>query len=278
MGVDVKKIGYSRDSEEFRVNSARLAQFARSLNDTNQAHLDGRIASPVFHHVPVMQSMVEVLRTATSTFGPHGEHDFHFRRPIEPGQRLYTISKLIGIGATKAGPTLVIRSDIRTHDAGEVSSQYSTIVLTSETAGAAAGDAAPKPPAKVEDGTLSLITYALTDDQTLRYADAARDYSPYTIEAEAAAKLGFKAPIVHGMCTLGFAARAIVDEACGGDTRRLLRLGCRFSHPVLMVPGQRITTRLSIGEGAEGRQVVSFEVLDRDGTVVVKNGFAEVKA
>ena len=278
MGVDVKRIGFSRDSEEFRINSARLAQFARSLNDTNPAHLDGRIASPVFHHVPVMQSMVEVFRTVSSAFGPHGEHDFHFHRPIEPGQRLYTLSKLIGIGATKAGATIVIRSDIRTHYADEVSSQYSTIVLTSETAGVAAGDMAPKPPAKVEGATPSVVTHALTDDQTLRYADAARDYSAYTIEAEAAAKLGFKAPIVHGMCTLGFAARAIVDEVCRGDTRRLLRLGCRFSHPVLMVPGQRITTRLSIGEVAKGRQVASFEVLDRDGAVVVKNGFAEVKA
>jgi acyl dehydratase len=278
VGVDVKKIGFSRDSEEFRVNSARLAHFARAMNDTSQAHLAGKIASPVFHHVPVMQSMVEVLKTVSGAFGLHGEHDFHFHRPIEPGQRLFSRSTLVGIGATKAGATLVIRSDIKTHEGDEVSSQYSTILLTSEKAGTVAGDQAPKAPAKVEDGTPSVVTHALTDDQTLRYADAARDYSAYTIEAEAAAKLGFKAPIVHGMCTLGFAARAIVDDACRGDARRLLRLGGRFSHPVLMVPGQSVTTRLSVGEAAKGRQVVSFETLDREGAVVIKNGFAEVKA
>jgi hypothetical protein len=45
-----------------------------------------------------------------------------------------------------------------------------------------------------------------------------------------------------------------------------------------MVPGQSVTTRLSVGEAAKGRQVVSFETLDREGAVVIKNGFAEVKA
>ncbi|MEZ5925914.1 MAG: MaoC/PaaZ C-terminal domain-containing protein [Hyphomicrobiaceae bacterium] len=276
MSVDSKKIGFSRDSEEFRVNTARLAQFARALNDTNTAHLAGKIASPIFHHVPVMQSMVEVLRSVSGEFGLHGEHDIHFHRPIVPGLRLLSLSTLIGIGATKAGATLIIRSEIKTHEGREISTQFSTVLLTGEKTAKIAGDVAPKPPTRVESETPTVVTHALTDDQTFRYADAARDYSPYTLDAEAAAKLGFKAPIVHGMCTLGFAARAIVDEACKGDSARLLRLGGRFSQPLLMVKGQCLTTRLSVGPAAKGRQTLSFETLDRDGTVVVKNGFAEV--
>ncbi len=276
MGVDSSKIGFSRDSEEFRVNTARLAQFARALNDTNKAHLEGKVASPIFHHVPVMQSMVEVLKACSGDFGLHGEHDFHFHRPIEPGQRLFSLSELIGIGATKAGATLIIRSGIKTHEGQEVSTQFSTVLLTGEKTTKAAGDGAPKPPARVESDTPTVVTHALTDDQTFRYADAARDYSPYTLEADAAAKLGFKAPIVHGMCTLGFAARAVVDEACKGDTARLLRLGGRFSQPLLMVKGQCLTTRLSVGPATKGRQTLSFETLDRDGVIVIKNGFAEV--
>ena len=105
MSVDAGKLGYERDSEEFRVNTARLGQFAAALDDTNPAHLAGRIAGPVFHHIPVMQCMVEVLTAATRDFALHGEHDFHFHRPIEPGQRLLSRSRLIGLGATKAGTT-----------------------------------------------------------------------------------------------------------------------------------------------------------------------------
>lgn len=278
MSIDTSKIGFTRDSEEFRTNTARIAQFARAVDDTNAEHLAGKVASPVFHHLPVMQSMVEVLRSVSPGFGMHGEHDFHFERPIEPGMRLFSVSKLIGMGATKAGATLIIRSDIKTHDGKAVSTQYSTVLLTSEKAGEAAGEGAPKPPAKVDGGTTSTVTQNLTADQTLRYADAARDYSPYTIEKEAAAKLGFPAPIVHGMCTLAFAARPIVDDACGGDVRRLLRLGARFSHPVLMQPGQTLTTRLTAAKASGGGQAVSFETIDRDGHVVIKNGFAEIKA
>jgi acyl dehydratase len=278
VGVDIARIGFCRDSEEFRVNSARLAQFARALNETNKAHLEGAIATPVFHHVPVMQSMVEVLKATTGAFGLHGEHDFHYHRPIEPGQRLFSLSRLIGIGQTKAGTTLTIRSDVKAHDGVDVSSQFSTILLTTENVGKPTGEAAPKPPAPVLGEEPIVVTHALTGDQTLRYADAARDYSPYTIESEAAATLGFEAPIVHGMCTLGFAARAVVDEVCKGDVRRLLRLGGRFSNPLLMVTGQSLTTRLAIGHLGEGRQVVSFETLDRTGRIVIKNGFAEVKA
>lgn len=278
MSIDSSKLGYTRDSEEFRTNTARLAQFARALDDTNAAHLAGKCASPIFHHVPVMQSMVEVLRSVSPGFGMHGEHDFHFERPIEPGMRLFSVSKLIGIGATKVGASLIIRSDVKTHDGRAVSSQYSTVLLPSETADQTAGDAPPERPAKVEEGASSSVTHALTPDQTLRYADAARDYSPYTIEKEAAAKLGFAAPIVHGMCTLGFAARPIVDDACGGDVGRLSRLGGRFSHPVLMQAGQTLTTRLTQGKAAGGRRTVSFETVDRDGHIVIKNGFAEIRA
>ncbi len=137
MSIDTSKIGFTRDSEEFRTNTARIAQFARAVDDTNAEHLAGKVASPVFHHLPVMQSMVEVLRSVSPGFGMHGEHDFHFERPIEPGMRLFSVSKLIGMGATKAGATLIIRSDIKTHDGKAVSSQYSTVLLTSEKAGEA---------------------------------------------------------------------------------------------------------------------------------------------
>lgn len=278
MSIDTSKIGFTRDSEEFRVSTARLASFASALDDTNPAHLAGKVASPIFHHVPVMQSMVEVLRSVSAGFGMHGEHDFHFHRTIEPGQRLFSLSRLIGIGATRIGAALVIRSDIETHDGAAVSTQYSTVLLTSETAAATVGEAAPKVPAKVDGGTASRVTHTISIDQTLRYADAARDYSPYTLDKDAAAKLGFSAPIMHGMCTLGLAARPIVDDACRGDMGRLLRLGGRFSHPVLMVPGQTLTTRLSAGKATGGRQLVSFETADRNGHIVIKNGFAEIRA
>lgn len=278
MAIDVGRVGFERDSEEFRVNTARLAHFGAALEDGVVEHGAGRIAHPVFHHIPVMQSMVEVLKSATPAFALHGEHDFHFRRPIVPGMRLLTVSRLIGVQPTKAGATMIIRSRISTHDGEEVSTQYSTCLATSETGAEAAGESAPARPEPAREGAAVTVEHKLPRDLAHRYAEAARDYSAYCLDAEAAAELGFPAPILHGMCTIGLAGSDIIAKACGGDTSRLSRLGGRFANPVLMVPGQSLTTRLWVGEAKAGKRLVAYECADKDGKLAIKNGFAEVMA
>lgn len=269
--VEALPLGFTRDSEEFRVSSHRLAQFASAVDDENPRHLAGEFASPVFAHVPVMQSMVEVLNRVTDGFVLHGEHDFVFHRPIVPGQRLLTTSVLTGVRGNRAGITYIIRSDTLTHTGEPVCTQYSTCLVRGDASGLAQGEAVPERPA-VARAAGETETYALAADQTRRYADAARDYSPYTIDPAAAAKVGFAAPLVHGMCTLAFAARTIVDRRCGGETPRLKRLGCRFAHPLLLTSGQTI----SVGHWTGTDGCVGFEAADKNGNLIIKNGYAQV--
>ncbi len=266
-------IGIIQDSEEFRTNSHRLADFARAVDDTNPAHLTGQYAPPVFHHIPVMQSMMGVIGRLTQGFVMHGEHDFVFAHPMVPGMRLFTTSSLVGVRGIKAGLSFIIQSDIRTADGALVSSQFSTCLERGTASDIAVGTFPPARP-KPERAGAAEVRYALTSDQTRRYADAARDYSPYTIDPAVAAQHGFPAPIVHGMCTLAFAARAIVDAHCGGLTPRLKRLGARFAHPLFLLPGQTLT--VSHWAGPDG--TVGFEAIDRDGNAVIRNGYAEVSA
>lgn len=270
MDILAGKIGVRQDSEEFRTNTRRLAQFAEAVDDSNAAHLSGSIASPVFNHVPVMQSMVEVLNQVTGGFVLHGEHDFNFHRPMLPAQRLFSESELIGTGASPAGALYFVRSRTRTHTGEDVCTQFATCLVRDE-AGTEAGERPPDRPRPERIGEPSSTRYGIPADLTMRYADAARDYSPYTIDAEAARANGLPAPIVHGMCTLALVARGIVDTLAGGDTRRLKRLACRFSHPLYLVPGQELRVDLWSGPG-----VASFEAYDRDGAAVVRYGYAEV--
>jgi acyl dehydratase len=266
------RIGASRDSEEFRTNTRRLAQFAEAIGDTNPAHLSGTVASPVFHHVPVMQSMVEVLNAVTGGFILHGEHDFHFQRPMEPGQRLFSRSELIATRQSSAGALYVLRCATHTHEAQPVSTQYATCLVQGRTC-ETEGVPPPDRPRPERAGEPLVAVHAIAPDLTLRYGDAARDYSPYTIDGEAARKLGLAAPIVHGMCTLALIARDVVDRLCSGDTGRLRRLGCRFSHPLFLQPGQVLSVRLWPGDGTS-----AFEAADSAGHLVVTNGFAEVSS
>jgi acyl dehydratase len=266
------RIGVSRDSEEFRTNTRRLAQFAEAIGDTNPAHLSGAVASPVFHHVPVMQSMVEVLNAVTEGFILHGEQDFHFHRQMGPGMRLFSTSELIGTRTSSAGALYFLRCETHTHDAEPVSTQYATCLVQGATC-ETEGDPPPDRPRPDRLSEPIVAVHAIAPDLTLRYGDAARDYSPYTIDGEAARKLGLTAPIVHGMCTLALISREVVDILCDGDTSRLRRLGCRFSHPLFLEPGQELTVRLWPDTGLS-----AFEAGDSAGNLVVTNGFAEVSS
>ncbi|MGH9022911.1 MAG: MaoC/PaaZ C-terminal domain-containing protein, partial [Acidimicrobiia bacterium] len=84
--------------------------------------------------------------------------------------------------------------------------------------------------------------------------------------------------IVHGLCTMAFVGRAVVDNVGGGDPTRLCRLAVRFSRPVL--PGSRIHSRvwaLPTG-GVGGEAAFGFETSTDDGGVVLKDGLGLVTA
>ena len=265
-------IGLSSVSEEFRTNTHRFSQFAKSVDDTNVLHLSGSVGSPVFAHVPVMESMIDVLRGVSGQFIMHGEHDFVFHAPMLPGQRWFSTSELIGARGTRAGVVFIIRSDTQTHEGKAISTQYSTCLARGLQASGAVGEGAPERLAQ-PDGAGVVTRYPLMPDQTRRYADAARDYSPYTIDPAAAARHGYEAPLVHGMLTLALAARAVVDGPAGGDTTRLRRLGCRFVGPLLLVPDQHVTVAVTSSGNAVG-----FEASDANGNKVIQKGYAEVDA
>jgi acyl dehydratase len=60
------------------------------------------------------------------------------------------------------------------------------------------------------------------------------DRNPLHIDPEAARAAGFDDVFLHGLCTLGFAARAVILACAGGDPARLRAIGCRFSMPVYL--------------------------------------------
>jgi acyl dehydratase len=66
------------------------------------------------------------------------------------------------------------------------------------------------------------------------------DLNPIHASPAVARKAGFARPILHGLCTMGLATRAIVESRCGGAPERLKSLYVRFSQPVF--PGETIRT------------------------------------
>ena len=174
-----------------------------------------------------MQSMVEVIGAVTSAHVMHGEQDFVFHAPIMPKETLLTTSTLVGVKGSRAGVLLYVRSETRTDAGAPVCTQTATIICPGGAEARAAGEVPPSLP-EASEGPGAETVFAIGPEVTLAYADAARDYSPYTLDQAAAEAAGWPAPVVHGMLTLSLAASAVVRAHAGGDAARIARLGCRF--------------------------------------------------
>ena len=88
-----------------------------------------------------------------------------------------------------------------------------------------------------------------------------------------ARRAGYPRPILHGLCTYGVAAHAIVRACCGYDASRLASLNARFSAPVY--PGE--TLQCDIWRLPDSQVRFLARALER-GVVVMSNGTAEVRA
>ena len=95
-----------------------------------------------------------------------------------------------------------------------------------------------------EDGAdpLAEITYRVAEDQTDRYAAASGDHFAIHLDDDFARAVGLPGRIVHGLCTMAFAARAVLEAAGVDDPRRVRRVAVRFSAPLF--PGDTVTTRV----------------------------------
>jgi acyl dehydratase len=73
--------------------------------------------------------------------------------------------------------------------------------------------------------------YATAPNQALLYR-LTGDRFPLHSDPAFARQAGFEGPIMHGLCTFGFTARALAQEVCGGDLAQFGSIRGRFSRPV----------------------------------------------
>lgn len=78
--------------------------------------------------------------------------------------------------------------------------------------------------------------------------------------------MGFKQPILHGLCSMGVASRALYKQFCGGDAARFKSIRVRFSSPCF--PGETIQTRM----WQEGNGKVLFQAVVKERGVVIVDG------
>lgn len=130
-------------------------------------------------------------------------------------------------------------------------------------------------PAGKDDGSVAAptgptktITYTTRPDQALLYR-LSGDYNPLHSDPAFAARAGLDRPILHGLCTFGFAGRAVLELA--GPDRTLTSMAARFAG--LVWPGDTLEVDLYRPD----ERTIRFGVRGRDGKDVLTGGIATVR-
>jgi acyl dehydratase len=262
----------------FEVTRERIVAYAEATNDEHPAHRSGDLAPPVF---PVVAGLLDVLAPAITEVVPgevvmrivHGEHDFRYHQPIVPGQTLLTRGAAIGVRGTSSGVVVLGKAVTETKAGDPVVEQYMAAFFRGAQLEVHEGESLTEhtfDESLRANQPVATVTHSYDPDQTHRYSEAAGDPMPIHLDDDFAKAMGLPGIIVHGLCTMAFCSRAVVDEFCAEDPTRLKRLAVRFSK--IVQPSETIAH--SLWDAGNGR--VMFETTSDNGNVAIKDGLAEI--
>ena len=160
--------------------------------------------------------------------------------PIPAAGELSTSGVITGIYDLKRMTQLVFQTRTLCEGSLVYTTEWSMIVLGE------GGFGGPRPPKsalpKIPPEATPTFSFEeqISPEQALLYR-LSGDANPLHVDPAVAALLGFeKGPILHGLATYGFAARALIRSALGGEASRLLGFHGQFRKPVW--PGETLRT------------------------------------
>lgn len=196
----------------------------------------------------------------------HGEQRLVVHKPLPAEASLLAnswVGEVVDKGKEK-GCIIDVETAVRDAKTGEELFTITTTTFARGDGGMGGPTTSKRTPHTVPERTPDrTLTTETRPDQALLYR-LNGDLNPLHADPVLAARVGFKAPILHGLCTYGIACREIVAHVCGYDHTRIRAFDVRFTSPVY--PGETVATDLWV----EG-DVVSFRCRVPERNVTVLN-------
>lgn len=197
----------------------------------------------------------------------HGEQRIVMHRPLPVQGEVVGKTRMAGLVDKGHGRGALMYSEKEVRDAatGELLATTRSTTFLRGDGGFGGPDGPVEPPHSLPDTPPDITVEMPTRPEQALYYRLNGDDNPLHADPAIAAKAGFPRPILHGLCTLGTVAHALLRELGGYDASRFRELAMRFSSPVF--PGEAIAVEI----WRDG----SFRALVPErGIVAVNNGFA----
>lgn len=285
-GLGVGTFGAEHAARTAVVDPDGARAYAAATDDDDPAYGRGAVAPPLFGAVVTWASLGDALGDMVSAADlprlVHVAHDVHLSGPLVPGRRLVTVARAFALRPGRTGRRCTAQLTSRDQDTGAVVLvQYATVLVRGRqddaSSAAALGelpghDFPPGDAARARPAGRGQV--AVAPDQARRYAAASGDHNPIHLDEGAARAAGLPGPVLHGLCTMALAGRAVLGLVADGRPHRLRRLAVRFAGPVR--PGTTLTvSAYDGGPAGDGVHRYPFEVHDGD-RLVGSHGRVEV--
>jgi acyl dehydratase len=199
----------------------------------------------------------------------HGEQLIKLHRPFSPSGEILRRGEVINI--FDKGKGAVIHTNVSGYSKDNEPIFDAKWIHFYIGEGGFGGDPGPKaeplnPPEGVEPDFS--VTYKTNENQAALYR-LSGDFNPLHLDPEFARRGGQEKPILHGLCTYGFATRAILSALCNNDVTRFKEFKARFSNVVY--PGETLTTE---GWKDNGRYIIQVRTKR---AIVINNSYTIIE-
>ena len=170
----------------------------------------------------------------------HGEQRLEILAPLPPQATVTTRLRIADIFDKGSGMLLNIDAETESENGVALASMRWTLFIRG--IGGFGGERGKSATIAMPDAAPDFVSEERTRaDQALLYR-LSGDLNPLHIDPAVAQRVGYPRPILHGLCSFGFATRALLRLCRDMDAEKLKSIGARFAAPVY--PGETLRTEI----------------------------------